>query len=155
MSKLNPIQDSSIKTLINLVLKEEVEKLNEELLLQEGFFQNLKSGLGFAAKLVYLQATKGPEAVSDELVGKLEKFIQKAKSSSKLNFAMESVVGDLEEKLQTIKSTKQRYRDSRGRYSRDPEQEEEYEKWVAAKKKPVGFGKSPAAAPAVNPKKKV
>lgn len=150
MSKSKPTQSSSIKALVDLVLKEEVAKLNEELLLQEGFFQNLKSGLGFAAKLVYLQSTKGPEAVSDELVTKLETFIQKAKGSKKLNFAMNSIVGDLEEKLQTIKTTKQRYRDSKGRYSKDPE-EQDFRDWQASKQKPVGFGKVPSAS--TSPKK--
>jgi len=153
MSKTKPTKDSSIKALVELVLKEEVAKLNEELLLQEGFLQNLKTGLGFAAKLVYLQATKGPEAVSDELVGKLEKFIQKAKSSSKLGFGMESIVGDLEEKLETIKSTKQRYRDSHGRFSKDPEQEQEYKKWLSDKQKPKPFGKTQSVS--TGSKKKV
>lgn len=90
--------------------------LQEELLLQEGFFQNIKKAVGFASKLAYLQSTRGPDAVKDELIGQLSTFVQKAKSS-KMSYAMKDILDDLEDQVQEIKSTKQRARDARGRYA--------------------------------------
>jgi len=108
----HPMKNSNqnLETLIESLVK-------EELMLQEGIFSNIKKAIGFATKMAYVQATKGPEAVKDELIAQLQTFIRKAKSS-KLNFAMNDLLEDLEEQVAEIKSTKARARDSKGKFIR-------------------------------------
>lgn len=100
----------NLETLIESLVK-------EELMIQEGLFSNIKKAIGFASKMAYVQATRGPEAVKDELIAQLQTFIQKAKSS-KLNFAMNDLLEDLEEQVAEIKSTKARARDAKGKFIR-------------------------------------
>lgn len=92
-----------------------VESLVAEAL-EEGFLSNLKKGLKFAGKLAYLQATKGPNAVSEELIDQLDQFIKKNKESGSL--IGQTILADIEEQVAEIKATKQRYRDSRGRFAK-------------------------------------
>lgn len=109
-----------LKKLIESLVVEELKVAQEQKMLEEGFLQSIKSGVKLAGKLAYLQATKGPAAVSEELIGQLSSLIQKARQS-KLSYAVADVLDDLELEVEKIKTTKQRYRDSRGRFAKSKE----------------------------------
>lgn len=110
------LKDSDIAILVESILQEELGNIKNELVIQEGFFQNIKKAVGFASKLAYLQTTKGPDAVKDELIVQLDTFVKKAKSS-KMSYAMKDLLDELDDQVQEIKTTKQRARDARGRFS--------------------------------------
>lgn len=84
-----------------------------------GFFKTLKKGLGFATKLAWLQATEGPDAVSEELLDQLDTFVQKIKASGKVKTGLSSgLYGELEELTKDIRIKKREYeRDQQGRFS--------------------------------------
>lgn len=109
-----------LKKLIESLVAEEFKVVQEQKMLEEGFLQSIKNGVKLAGKLAYLQATKGPAAVSEELIGQLSSLIQKARQS-KLSYAVADVLDDLELEVEKIKTTKQRYRDSRGRFAKSKE----------------------------------
>lgn len=111
-------KNSNISLLVESIVQQELKTLKSDLVLEEGFLQNVKNAVKFASKIAYLQTTKGPDAVKDELIGQLSAFVQKAKNS-KMSYAMSVILDDLEDQVQQIKSTKQRARDERGRYSRN------------------------------------
>lgn len=84
-----------------------------------GLFKTLRKGIGFATKLAWLQATQGPDAVSEELLDQLDTFVQKVKSSGKVKNTLASgLYGELEELTKDIRIKKREYeRDQRGRFS--------------------------------------
>lgn len=102
---------NNLELLIETLVKEEIQQQ----VLEEGIFQSLSKGLKLAGKLAYLQATKGPEAVSEELINNLSTFIEKLKTT-KMSFALQDTLQDLEEEVEKIKIKKQRARDERGRF---------------------------------------
>lgn len=84
-----------------------------------GLFKTLRKGIGFATKLAWLQATQGPDAVSEELLDQLDTFVQKVKASGKVKNTLASgLYGELEELTKDIRVKKREYeRDKRGRFS--------------------------------------
>ena len=107
------MEDKELQQLIESVVR-------EELGLNEGILKTLKKAADYATKLAYIQATKGPEGVKDELIDELEAFVQKAQGKTK-GFMAQAILKDLTDKVQSIQAQRhpdRRVRDFRGRFAR-------------------------------------
>lgn len=89
-----------------------------------GLFKTLRKGIGFATKLVWLQTTQGPDAVSEELLDQLDTFVQKVKSSGKVKTGVVSgLFSQLEDMTVDIRTKKREYeRDQHGRFASKSQQ---------------------------------
>ena len=104
--------DQELQQIIEAVVR-------EELGLNEGFLKTLKKAADYATRIAYIQATKGPEGIKDELIDKLESFVQKAQGKTK-GFMAQAMLKDLSDKVQEIQTQRhpgKRHRDYRGRYA--------------------------------------
>lgn len=122
---------SSVEALIQEMVSQALEEVSEAQgacqeppteSLDEGlgsFVKSVKNGLGFAAKLAWLQTTQGPAAVSDELLMKMDTYLKKLKSSGKMSGAGQSLFSQLEQQVEEVKKTRREFlRDKHGRFAK-------------------------------------
>lgn len=123
---------SHVEALIHEMVSQALEEVSEaqcacqepqaDTQLDEGlgsFVKSIKSGLGFAAKLAWLQQTQGPAAVSEELLGKMDEYLKKLKSSGKVGSVGQALYSQLEQQVEEVKQTRREYlRDKHGRFAK-------------------------------------